>query len=54
MKEIKISDKTIERLRRKIILQESINLKTRERSSQEMVTWIKKLIEEEMECYCNR
>ncbi len=54
MEEIKISDKAIERLKRKIILQESRNLKTRELSPQQMVTQIKKMIEEEMKCYCNQ
>ena len=44
---IKVDRKSIERLERKIILQESLNLKTREKSDQQMVEWIKKQIEEE-------
>ena len=44
---IKVDRKSIERLKRKIILQESLNLKTREKSDQQMVEWIKKQIEEE-------
>ena len=47
MEEIKIDDKAIERLKRKIIIQENMNLKTRTMSDQQMVSWIKKKIEEE-------
>ena len=46
--------KIIERLKKKIILQENINLKKREKSDQNMVKWIKNLIEEEVKCYSNR
>ena len=44
---IKVDQKSIERLERKIILQESLNLKTKAKSDQQMVEWIKKQIEEE-------
>lgn len=54
MEEIKIDDKAIERLKRKIIIQENMNLKTRTMSDQQMVSWIKKKIEEEVQCYFNR
>ena len=54
MEEIKIDDKSIERLKRKIIIQENMNLKTRTMSDQQMVSWIKKKIEEEAQCYFNR
>lgn len=54
MEEIKIDDKAIERLKRKIIIQENMNLKTRTMSDQQMVSWIKKKIEEEPQCYFNR
>ena len=54
MEEIKIDDKAIERLKRKIIIQENMNLKTRTMSDQQMVSWIKKKIEEEAQCYFNR
>lgn len=54
MEEIKINEKAVERLKRKIILQESQNLKTREKTDQQMVTWIKKQIEEEVQCYSNQ
>jgi hypothetical protein len=47
MDEIKIDDKAVERLKRKIIIQENMNLKTRQMSDQQMVSWIKKKIEEE-------
>ena len=49
MEEIKIDDKAVERLKRKIIIQENMNLKTRQMSDQQMVSWIKKKIEEEEE-----
>ncbi len=52
--EITINDKAIERLKRKIILQENQNLKTREKSDQRMVAWIKEQIEEEAQCYLNQ
>lgn len=54
MEEIKIDDKAVERLKRKIIIQENINLKTRQMSETQMVNWIKKKIEEEAQCYFNR
>ena len=46
MEEIKIDDTAIERLKRKIIIQENMNLKTRTMSDTQMVSWIKKKIEE--------
>lgn len=54
MEEIKINDKAVERLKRKIIIQENMNLKTRQMSDQQMISWIKKKIEEETQCYFNR
>lgn len=54
MEEIKINEKAVERLKRKIIFQESQNLKTREKTDQQMVAWIKKQIEEEVQCYSNQ
>lgn len=54
MEEIKINEKAVERLKRKIILQESQNLKTREKTDQQMVAWIRKQIEEEVQCYSNQ
>ena len=52
--EIKVNEKAVERLKRKIILQESQNLKTREKTDQQMVAWIKKQIEEEVQCCSNQ
>lgn len=52
--EIEIDEKSIERLKKKIILKENVNLKTREKSDSQMVNWIKKQIEEEAQCYFNR
>lgn len=51
MNEIKVNPDAVERLKRKIIIKENQNLKTRTMSAQQMVTWIKKQIEEEAECY---
>ena len=50
----KAKEKAVERLKRKIILQESQNLKTREKTDQQMVAWIKKQIEEEVQCCSNQ
>lgn len=54
MEEIEVNEKAVERLKRKIILQESQNLKTREKTDQQMIAWIKKQIEEEVQCYSNQ
>ena len=45
--EIKISDEVIERLKRRIILMENQNIKTRDKNDAAMVKAIKKRIEEE-------
>ena len=42
MEQINVNEKAIERLKRKIILQENQNLKTRIMTDQQMVVWIKK------------
>ena len=52
--EIQVDDKAIERLERKIIIQENMNLKTRTMSDTQMVSWIKKKIEEEVQCCLNQ
>lgn len=54
MEEIKVSETAVERLKRKIILKENQNLKTRTMTDQQMVNWIKKQIEEEAQCYLNQ
>ena len=54
MDQIKINPKAVERLKRKIILQENQNLKTKAMTDQQMVAWIKKQIEEEAQCYLNQ
>lgn len=54
MEQIKVNPKAIERLKRKIIIQENQNLKTKMMSDQQMVAWIKKQIEEEAQCYLNQ
>ena len=54
MEQIKVNPKAVERLKRKIILQENLNPKTKAMSDQQMVAWIKKQIEEEAQCYLNQ
>ena len=51
---IKIDDAVIERLKRKIIVQEGINLKKHEKNDQQMVAWINKKLEEEAQCCLNQ
>ncbi len=52
--EIYVDDKAIERLKRAIIVKENMNLKTRTMNDSQMVTWIKKKIEEEVQCCLNQ
>lgn len=54
MEVINVNEKAVERLKRKIIIAENQNLKTRDKSDQQMVAWIKKQIEEEVQCYSNQ
>ena len=49
--EIQVDSKAIERLKRSIIIKENMNLKTRTMNDSQMVAWIKKKIEEEVQCY---
>ena len=51
--EIHVDDKAVERLKRAIIIKENMNLKTRTMSDTQMVTWIKKKIEE-VQCCLNQ
>jgi hypothetical protein len=53
-KEIVIDDKVVERLKQSIIIKENVNLKTKEKNDQQMVAWIKKKIEEEVQCFLNQ
>ena len=52
--ESQVDEKAIERLKRAIIIKENMNLKTRTMSDSQMVSWIKKKIEEEVQCYLNQ
>ena len=52
--EIQVDSKTIERLKRSIIIKENMNLKTRTMNDSQMVARIKKKIEEEVQCYLNQ
>lgn len=48
---VEINTEKVDRMLRKLILREKTNLQTREKSDGDMVKMIKKLIEEEVECY---
>ena len=48
---VEIDPEKVDRMLRKLILREKTNLQTRERTDTQMVAMIKKLIEEEVECY---
>ena len=52
--EMQVDSKAVERLKRSIIIKENMNLKTRTMNDSQMVTWIKKKIEEEVQCYLNQ
>lgn len=51
---IQVDNKIVERLKRSIIIKENINLKTRTMNDSQMVAWIKKKIEEEVQCCLNQ
>ena len=53
-KEIEVNEKAIERLKRKIVIAENNNLKTKNKSDKTMIDDIKKWIEEEAKCYFNQ
>lgn len=48
---IMIDTDKVKRMLNKLILREKTNLRTREKSDADMVRMIKKMIEEEVECY---
>lgn len=48
---VQIDEKKVERMLRKIIIMEKQNIKTKQFNDSEMVKKIKKIIEEEVECY---
>ena len=52
--DFKMGQEQIERLKKKIIMQENLNLKNREKTDAQMVKWIKDLIEEEVKCCLNQ
>lgn len=49
-----IDEKAIQRLKNKIIIAENANLRTKNKSDQQMVKDIKKWIEEEVKCCSNQ
>jgi hypothetical protein len=48
---IEIDTEKVQRMLGKLIFREKTNLKTREKTDAQMVQMIKKMIEEEVECY---
>ncbi len=48
---VEIDTEKVDRMLVKLIVNERNNLKTRAKTDGQMVQWIKKLIEEEVECY---
>ena len=54
MDEFVVDDKVIERLKRKIIIAENTNLRTKNKTDAQMVKDIKKWIEEEVKCCSNQ
>lgn len=51
---IELNRKLLDRLKKRIILTESQNLRTKNKSDKQMVADIKKMIEEEVRCYSNQ
>lgn len=49
-----LDQKAIERLKRKIVIAENTNLRTKNRTDAEMIRDIKKWIEEEVQCCSNQ
>lgn len=47
---IELDNKIVTRLKHKIVLAESLNLKTKNKSESQMIQYLKKMIEEEIEC----
>ena len=52
--EFLVDSKAIERLKRSIIIKENMNLKKRTMNDSQMVAWIMRKIEEEVQCYLNQ
>ncbi len=50
MNEFEVDEKAIERLKKKIVIAENTNLRTKNKSDAQMVKDIKKWIEEEVKC----
>lgn len=47
---IELDSMIVTRLKHKIVLAESLNLKTKNKSESQMVQYLEKMIEEEVEC----
>lgn len=49
--EVKINTQKADTMLKKLIMREKINIKTKQYNDSEMVRMIKKMIEEEVQCY---
>ena len=54
MDEYTVDEKVIERLKRKIVIAENKNLRTKDKTDVQMVKDIRKWIEEEVKCYSDQ
>ena len=54
MESFVVNEKAVERLKRKIIIAENANLRTKNKTDAQMVKDIKKWIEEEVKCCSNQ
>ncbi|KNZ41727.1 hypothetical protein [Acetobacterium bakii] len=48
---IEIDTEKVQKILKKLIIKEKTNIKTKQHNDGEMVKYIKKMIEEEVECY---
>ena len=52
--DIEVDESIVKRLKTKIIIYENKNLKTKEKNEQEMINWIKRQIEDEVQSLVNK
>lgn len=52
--DIEVDESIVKRLKTKIIINENKNLKTKEKNEQEMINWIKRQIEDEVQSLVNK
>lgn len=54
MMNLEVDEKAVERLIKKIVIEEGRNLKTKDKTDAQMISLIKKKIEEEVQCLLNQ